>query len=135
MSDQKERALKVLQDFDQIMAEGGTAARHLWGLVSAFRGPDSARPDKSDTTAPLRGAALPLTLKAAQDHYQHYTGSNPETTPFIYADTGGFQLNGLKIKYPRSADLVENDPHFYMHLRSGISALKYFGLISDDKID
>lgn len=66
---------KLLGEIDRFLAKGDAGARHLWTVLSAFRGPDAAIPEypvadalKSRTTEIIRTRALPQTAKMMREH-------------------------------------------------------------------
>ena len=56
---------EVLQQIDELLAEGGTNAQQLWDVLVALRGPDDKDADtKRASTERIRAIAFPIAARA-----------------------------------------------------------------------
>lgn len=112
----------LLRTIDSFLAEGDGAARALWDVLSALRGPDQEGAEllKSQTTAVIRTAALPASRVQAERAIRGRTSCLP--AEFASFETRILPEERIKEKLPRQAH------HFAYHIRYAVVALEELGI-------
>lgn len=114
-----ENEREVLDIIDDFLAEGPEmAARRLWDVLTALRGPDDEKADevKSAYTARIRGAAFPRC--AAKADRSPFNASGP-----VYHN--GFEISVEPLsRNPVREQFFKQPVHFITHTQRAIAALE-----------
>lgn len=116
MADNMNRVKQILNDLDELFSERTDAARVMWNILTALRGPDNEDQDDKYYTVAVRRAAFPKTANKADLGHIFDIVSGP-----LFAYPGGnYRLPNITAL--RSWDL-ESD-HFHSHIEGAAYALR-----------
>lgn len=116
----KDKLNNILDQIDNILVQDDQESQHLWGILTALRGPDSNGEGvcsiKQNTTSIIRAIAFPKTaelakLKNTDIHCANYNTKSLEEV-----------INYKRTNYKNIEDRVSS--HFMSHIEDAVEGMK-----------